>query len=396
MPAPGPNPPPPRWQDYVLIGVFAVLLGLPLSEEFLHFDPTRPQTENRLLANCPRPPASLAELKTYPARFEAFINDHFGFRNCFILWHNKLNWYVFKEKSTPLVIAGSDGWLFFAGDRMIDHYCGTLRLTQTNLEDWRKLLEHRRDWLATHGIRYVFVIAPDKQDLYPEKLPAWLRRVTPAHRETKLDQFVAYMKTNSTLEILDLRPALRIAARQAPTYQMTDIHWNEFGAYAGYVALMQALSRQQLPGMTPVPAAAYLWTNRPSAASDQAGSPRWQGDLADMLGVEQRETNAVYVIPGPTRQRFNVYLPEDKHIRDLAYVKNPSLTSRAIIYQDSFARFWLPFLGNHFGETDLFWQYQFDAAEILRQKPAVVISEFLESKFNLADPNQLAHAEALP
>jgi hypothetical protein len=80
----------------------------------------------------------------------------------------------------------------------------------------------------------------------------------------------------------------------------------------------------------------------------------------------------------------------------MAFVKTPQLQSRAMIYQDSFARFWLPFMGNHFGETDFFWQYQFDAQEITRQKPAVVISEFLESKFNITDPNQLSKLEALP
>ena len=403
VPTNRPNPPPARWQDYTLIGVFALLLSLPGLDEYFHFDPTRPQTENRLLASRPPPPGSLAEIKKFLAGCEAAFNDHFGFRNCLILWHNKLIWSVFREKSTPYVIAGSGGWLFSAGDRMIDHYCGTLRLTETGLEDWRKLLEQRRDWLAARGIRYVFVIAPDKQDLYAENLPDWLLRVAPAHRETKLDQFVAYMKAHSTVEILDLRAALRAAKRQAPIYQMTDLHWNEFGAYAGYAALMEVLARQQLPGMAPVPVDAYMWTNRPSVASDLAGCPRWQGDLADMLGLELPETNAVFVLRGPTLPPWEIWLPSGtvllpggQHFRDMAFVKNPQLTSRAIIYQDSFARYWLPFLGNHFGETDMFWQYQFNAQEIARQKPAVVVSEFLEGKFNITDPKQLARLEALP
>jgi hypothetical protein len=108
----GHPPPKPRWPDYVLIGLFFGVLSLPLLDGAFHFDPTKPQSENRLLANCPPPPVRLQDVKKYLADWEAFFNDHFGFRNCLILWHNKLKWYGFKEKSTPQVLVGSDGWLF--------------------------------------------------------------------------------------------------------------------------------------------------------------------------------------------------------------------------------------------------------------------------------------------
>ena len=390
-----PNPPKPvkaRWQDYVLIALVLPLLCLPLLDGFLHLDPTKPPSENRLLAERPAPPAGLRGVQPWLAGWEAWFNDHFGFRNCLILWHNKLNWYGFKEKSTPLVLVGEDGWLFFAGDRMIDHFRGQFHWTQGDLEDWRKLLERRQAWLAARGIQYVFVIAPDKQTIYPEKLPAWLRRVAPpASEPTMLDQFVDYMKAHSRVNVVDLRPALFAAKRTAPAYQMTDFHWNGFGAYAGYRALME-----QLPGRTPVPWESFVATNRLSADTDRAGNPRWGGELADMLGVPMPETNALYVLPGPTLPQCLTFLPTGKAVREMAYVKNPRLTQRAIVYQESFARYWLPFLGNHFGETDFFWQYHLDPKEIERQKPVLVISEFVESKLAIADPRQLSQMDALP
>ena len=385
------NPPPKaRWVDYVLIIVFSLLLPLPLLDDCFHLDPTRPQTENRLLADCPPKPASLADLEAYPAAWEKFFSDHFGFRNCLILWHNKLNWRGFKEKSTPLVLVGTDGWLFYAENRMIDHYCGILSWNDNDLEGWRQLLEKRRAWLAARGIQYAVVVAPEKQSLYPEKLPAWLLRAAPPHHRTKLDQLVDYLHAHSDLKIIDLRTPLRQAKPVAPLYQMTDFHWNAYGAYIGYATLIQAL------GQTPVPLADYSFTNHPTVATDQAGNPRWVGGLAEMLGVTMPETDALFAVPGPSLPRCQTFLPVGEHIRDLASVKNPQLTQRAIVYQDSFARYWLPFLGNHFGETDFYWQYQFDPKEIERQKPAVVISEFLESKLNVTDPRQLSQADALP
>ena len=32
-------------------------------------------------------------------------------------------------------------------------------------------LDRLHDWLATKGIRFVFVVAPDKSEIYPEHLP---------------------------------------------------------------------------------------------------------------------------------------------------------------------------------------------------------------------------------
>ena len=45
-----------RWPDHVLIGLFFLLLFLPLVDLGLHIDPTSPPSENRLLAAYPQRP----------------------------------------------------------------------------------------------------------------------------------------------------------------------------------------------------------------------------------------------------------------------------------------------------------------------------------------------------
>jgi len=98
------------------------------------------------------------------------------------------------------------------------------------------------------------------------------------HRETKLDQFYTYMRAHSTVEVVDLRPALFDARRIAPTYFKTDTHWNAFG---GFVAGQEIVKK--LPGLEPLSLDSFELKKN---AEDG-------GDLAGMLGVKMTEENAV-------------------------------------------------------------------------------------------------------
>ncbi len=224
-------PPKRRWPNRVLISLFILFLLLPVLDMGFHFDPTRPPSENRLLAALPKPPGGLAGLQKFLTGWETYFNDHFGCRRCLVLWHNKLKWSLFREKNTRNVLMGIDGWMFMSDNQMIEHFRGAQPFLEADLQQWQKLLERRRDWLAARGINYLFVLAPDKHTVYPEYLPPWLKDLG---GRTKADQFFAYMKVHSTVPVLDLRPGLLAGKKSAPVYQKTDTHWNELGAFLAY------------------------------------------------------------------------------------------------------------------------------------------------------------------
>ncbi len=372
-----------RWPDCALIGLFVVFLLLPVLDLAFHIDPTSAQSENRLLAPLPPRPESIAGLKKFLSSWEAYFSDHFGGRRVLIMWHNKLKWSLFKEKSVRNVLVGTDGWMFMSERRMVEHFRGALQFTETELDDWQKLLEHRRDWLAQRGIKYLFVFAPDKQSIYPEYLPAWLKNLG---GRTKADQFLAHMRANCTVEVLDLRPALFAVKKSAPAYQKTDTHWNQFGAFMACEDVVRALAENQLPGLTPVALDSFDRTNRLAPG----------GDLARGIGVSMTESNAVFFTPKPELPALEVFVPTGEHIKDMAFAKNPHGGRLAMVYHDSFGRYWVPFLGYQFGEADFFWQYHLDGPLIERQKPVVVVNEMLERFFNETDPKELSALDALP
>jgi len=372
-----------RWPDRALIGLFVLFLLLPLLDMAFHVDPTSPPSENRLLTPFPPLPDGMAGLKKFLAGWEAYFNDHFGCRKVLVRWHNKLKWSLFKEKSVRNVLVGTDGWMFFSASQMVEHFRGALQFTDQELADWRKLLEHRRDWLAQRGIKYLFVLAPDKQSIYPERLPAWLKNLG---GRTKVDQLFAHMRAHSTVEMLDLRPALFAAKKSAPVYLKTDTHWNKFGAFVACEEVVRALAEHQVPGLAPVALDSFDRTNQLVAG----------GDLARGIGVSMTESNAVFFTPKPELPVLEIFVPTGEHIKDMAFAKNPQGHGRAMVHTDSFGRRWIPFLGYQFGEADFFWQYHLDGPLIERQKPVVVINEMLERFFNVTDPRELFSKDALP
>jgi len=374
-----------RWLDRALIGLFALLLLLPLLDIAFQIDPTPPQSENRLLAAFPQRPDGMAGLKKFQSGWEAYFNDHFGCRKVLVMWHNKLKWSLFKEKNARNVLVGTGGWMFASEKRMVEHFCGALQFTEPELNGWQKLLERRRDWLAQRGIKYLFILAPDKQSIYPEYLPAWLKDLG---GQTKVDQFFAYMKAHSTVEVLDLRPALFAAKKTAPVYLKTDTHWNQFGIFIAYEKVVQTLAQHQLPGLVPVALEAFDRTNRIEAG----------GDLVNMRGIRisMAESNAVFLTPKPGLPALETTIPTGEHVMDLATVKNPHGSGLAIVNTDSFGRGWIQFLSYQFGEVDYYWQYHLDAKQIGQKQPVVVVNEMIERFFNVTDPKELFAQDVLP
>ena len=367
--------------NVALIAMFGVLLWLPTLDTLFKMDRTTAIDEKRVPAQPPHLQSFPGGLKEYIAGLEACFNDHFGCRNRLIRW--QIDWQLMflgaAGESGNTVIIGRDNWLFYPRNQMVEHYRGVRQFTPQNLRDWQALLEQRRDWLARRGIKYLFVIAPDKQSIYSQYLPAWMTKVRP---ETKLDQFFAYLRAHSTVEVVDLRPALLDSRRIAPVYFKTDTHWNALG---GFVACQEIAKK--LPGLEPLSLASFELKK-----TDGPG-----GDLAVALGLKMTEENAVSLTPNPgvPRLEMSADLANHPEYRVPSITKNSRGKGAALVYCDSFGIELTPFLGCHFGKVTYLRKYELDAEWIEQEKPDVVISETVEREFNVMDPNHLKADDAL-
>lgn len=388
------------WADVLLMLVFGALLWLPTVDYFCHVDRTQALDENRLLAPRPRlTRLDVSGLHDYLAAAETCFNDHFGFRRRLVRWCQQWKEQIYRGgRGADKVIEGQKGWLYFSEGQMIEHYLGLNQFTPQQLQSWQRLLEKRRDWLAARGIKYLFLIPPDKQTVYPENVPAWLVNARPAGCQTKLDQFVQYMQAHSTVEILDLRQPLLAARKAAPTYLQNDTHWNLYGGFIGSQELVRALSRE-LPELRPLEQENFDWTNAPATG----------GDLARMLGTKEKpEKNSILFTPKPplvppqSRPITNfVRLWNPKHpTQPDCLVENTNLPAPGVdmvMFHDSYGMALRQSLGYGFHRIVFVWENQeCNPGIITEYHPQIVVTETLERLLNIEDPDKILANEVLP
>lgn len=359
-----------RIEDIALIIFFLVALTLPVVGLALRFDLTRAHKENRVLA--PFPPVSLNRhvLGSFPEKFRAYFEDHFGFRNTLIEWQAivKVKW--LGVSSSKRVILGRDGWLFQPPyDNSLDWYRGPRPLSGEDLAQWQRVLEARRDWLSKRGIRYLFVIAPEKHTIYPEYVPDAFRRMQEVSR---LDQLVRYMREHSDVEILDLRRALMEAKARERLYHRTDSHWNDYGAFAGYQAIAAELAKSSAQ-IQPLTESDFELVREQSREMDLAA----QLGLDDVLTEENLRLR-------PRLASLEFRLNPD--IKYLVSDGKETQLPRLVMFRDSYSNYLIPFLDHHFSRAVYVWSYGFDPNLIEIERPHFVIQEVVERYLLNAPP----------
>lgn len=324
--------------------------------------------------------AEMRELATLPALtwdwqvvagFQQYFSDHFSFRSRLIHAQAWLLLNVFGASASPTVIPGRDGWLFYADDGGLEDWTQAEPFTDAEMEVWRQVLEARRRWLARQGIPYFFVIAPDKQMIYPELMPASLQRMRADYRA---DQLIAYLRAHSDFRVLDLRPVVLAHKHDGePLYHRYDTHWNDRGGLVGYQEMIRGL-RQWFPEMRPLTRADF--TTSPAVPS---------GDKTTMLGLVDAGKGAMPGLVPVRGWRHRVVFPAhpDPYGEEGTLVTEipGSRLPRAVMFRDSFAGRLIPYLSEHFSRVTYVWQNMIDPDLIRRETPDVVIQEMVARHF---------------
>ncbi|HZS36691.1 MAG TPA: hypothetical protein VFF06_07695, partial [Polyangia bacterium] len=316
----------------------------------------------------------LADGTALPAKFAAHYSDQFGLRDTLLHWHALIKLRLFGVSPVPgNVVVGRDGWLYFGGCEP-DEFRRLAPLTGAELDAWTRSLEERRDWLAAHGSRFLFVVAPNKSTIYPEHYPAAL---APASAASRLDQLLEHLRAHSTVEVLDLRPALLARKQEERVYDVTDSHWNQRGAEAACEAIAAALHRW-FPSVNPIPRSAY-----------DAAVEHWPvgGDLSRMIALPDEFTEEALLLRPRTPPRAHdagsAAIPWRRDADPdwkwpLAFETNTPSLPRAVILRDSFAARLHPFLSEHFQRSVYLFTDNFDTRLLESEKPDVVIEEMVE------------------
>jgi alginate O-acetyltransferase complex protein AlgJ len=266
-------------------------------------------------------------------------------------------------------VVGKDGWLFYSGGLSFREYQRTDPLGQSSLRALQKDLDRLNSTLAGQGKSFLLVIPPNKTSIYAQYMPD---QIPVIGSESRLDQFVAYMKGHGETQVLDLRPALVAASSAQPTYFRTDSHWNDLGAYYGYAAIIRALSAAY-PNLTARPLLDFDLT---AIAGGEAT------DLPATMGYLPIREEAQELVPRFPNQTTTVSLPTSDGTLIRISTNQQSGSPRLLVFGDSFYSGLAKFIEPDFSRVTML-SYRVGTGGSLqewirRENPDIVIIECVE------------------
>lgn len=347
-------------------------------------------TERRNVEPLPKMPVSLDELSDYPAKVSAHLDDHFGLRRGLLENYGQLMFGLGVSMS-PEVTLGKDGWLFYDGNNINNAYRGRHPFSEEKLIHWTSQFLAYQSWLEDRDIPLLLVAIPEKQEVKTEFLPDWLERGA----ATRLDQLTEHILQNELdLPILDLKNDLIAGEIERSTYYKTDTHWNDYGGFIAYQAIMNRLS-ETFPELEPKSDVTFSLEERTNS------------DLARFIYIPDYEEPFHYVAEfkdpidstiETMRKADFIFEPASyeraKRASNIAHFESPLPDQpKVLLIRDSFGSYLLKYFAATFQDL---WvaphtgmqEYHEDLIE--RVKPDVVIYAFAERQLNV-QPKQFGN-----
>ena len=274
---------------------------------------------------------------------------------------------LFRERVFDKTLIGKERWLIFTDEGSIDDYQHVNAFSEADLKRLQKDLDALNETLRQKGIRFLVVIPPNKNTIYPEYVPD---EILVASAPSRYDQLTQYMRQHGKTQILDLRPALLEARKTRVVYLSKDTHWNDYGAFVAYQQIILAL-QADFPILEPHPLSDYQ-------PATEAGVVL---DLAENMAAPDLVTDDIVLSPLYNSQTS--YFQEKHAGRRLTIGTNPNTAlPKIVIYHDSFFNRLINWIGDHFQKSVFIpinsppeiWNFSWIDSE----NPDIVILEFTE------------------
>ena len=325
-----------NWQLYVVDGLLVILFLAALFIPASHIDGRKISVvEKRTLA--PFRPLINSNMQInyqFGKNFDAWFNDHFFGRSMLL----DLDSYLFMITRSPVqakgkVFIGFNNWFFLSQENALRNYHNLDIFSRQQLERAAENLNKIQSICRRKGKKLYLVIAPDKHKVYGEYFPG-----TPKIRpdsQSRSRQLENHLKTHTSVPVINLLDTLLANKKQGFLYWKNNTHWNEMGAYIGYLEVMKQIQKDfpsvQLCKIDPeIPAKIY----------------KGHGDLLIFTNGMALPEKTLYPVP-----RFKIkYRMTGDSLENYgtALFTNPTGRHNVLMIRDSFASSLLPYMGNSF------------------------------------------------
>ena len=359
--------------DIIFLVICTLILFLPMSHIS---DAKKSDTENRNLASWKPFINKKGEINyNFGKDCDKWFSDRFNFRDFLLRFNAKF----VLDKNQPDVVIGKDDWLFYKGENGVRNFLNLDLFTDSELQHIANYLVSIDEYCKQRNKRFYFFIGPDKNKIYGEYYPDYIKQTIPNSR-SRVMQLINYLHENTDINVIYPFNELYEAKKKGELlYWKNDTHWNSLGGYVGYRALMEALLADGVAIKPVVPEKFVKY---------KAGIKELDNMLIGLS--KSAAANTEYVdayIPKDYEFSIKDTTPDDllSH-NDMFSHKNIS-TPKLVMFRDSFTRAMLPFISNTFSDVSYYWSYDVqksyieDADIVILQVVERILYDFERRKF---------------
>ncbi|MEZ8144311.1 hypothetical protein [Enterovibrio sp. FF113] len=271
------------------------------------------------------------------------------------------------------VLEGKKGSFFLQNDtnKILDDITG-LSLDVNNARSYSYLIRARKAFLESIGVKYYFLVAPNKECVLSDFLPAG---VSLSDRRN-VYSILGFLEESFFSNIVYPLDALKPKPFKPLTYPLEDTHWNSYGAYIAYRELMSLIGDDF--DIKPVGEDDFVYYER-DVVGDLKSKVCKDGFFKN-ISVRFKRENFSMETNGLTNLGGRVVTTNvDKEL------------PTAIIFRDSFCSNMIPFLANTFSRCVFLHQPNIDYRIVEEEMPDIVISQQVE-RFLVRLPDDIGGA----
>lgn len=298
------------------------------------------------------------------------FKSKYGLKDIYLNSHNQVKYDWLEESAIPnKVVIGKDGW-FFIGNGSSNVLMESLNSSKFSTEEksiiYKKFTKNK-SWLDSLQISYFTCVAPNKISIYPEYY--YNGELTGS---SKFEDLKTYL-SEKDWDLIDLKTEILKKKDSVRLYHKSDTHWNDEGAFLGYLELMKSL-KVKYPELRPVKLSSFK-----REEADSVGM-----DLSFMLGLDNVEKRIVYSKNNKQVVELDrtLKVPEGFSHEDweyeIRYKNELGYPYKVMLVRDSFSRAWLKYLRETFQEVVLVWDWKVRREMVEDEKPDILIQAIVE------------------
>ena len=238
------------------------------------------------------------------------------------------------------VLRGKDGYLFLRNDTNgnLDQVQGRRPLNEKELAGWTAFFEKSEDAAARLGLRVLYIVAPNKECVFAERLPDGV-----VVSENRPIMQLREMTERLMLRHISLLYPLEAMRAPGPfeSYAKGDTHWNFWGAWLASRAVIEA-------------AGGLLGTLETGCAPDEFRTRYGHSDLLSKLGGTCVEPQIVHVRSAAMRLAYDNGTFNTGQKRRYEGT-SAGLRTHALMLHDSFGEWMVRFLAERCASLTTYW-----------------------------------------